>query len=117
MDISAVNAHINIALASLHVMKDAPGSYPGELVSNLTSSSAASIKGVALLEASDVHKAAFVSVRGAYLDSLTENLEERLCSDSNYVLHAFNVLEPSMAVFLSDDERNKFLMSYTPISR
>jgi hypothetical protein len=117
MDISAVNVHINIALASLQCMKVDPGSglFFGEFLLNLaptTSKSESdrlclSFKDIILSNSSEMHRTSFVKLSEVYLDSLIENLEVRLCNNSTGVLNAFSVLEPRIAVTLSVEERTK----------
>lgn len=66
-----------------------------------------SFKGIVLSDSSEIHKASFIALSEAYLDSLIENLEERLCNGTTQLLNAFTVLDPHMAVSLSVEERAK----------
>ena len=118
MDISAVNVHINIALASLQGMRDDPSSglLFGNFLHNLappmsTSESDhvhLSFEGIDLSHSSEMDRTSFLELSEMYLDSLIENLEVRLCNNSTRVLDAFCILEPRIAVILSVEERAKY---------
>jgi hypothetical protein len=106
MDISAVNAHVNVALASLSGMKVDANAYLDDFFKSTTPDSS-SFKGETLSNSTEADKQQFLFLRDLYLDSMTTHLEERLVNNSTEVLNAFSLLEPSMAVSLSVAERNK----------
>jgi len=99
MDVSAVNVHITIALASLQGLKLDPssGAFFGDFSQNLQPTSdgdgmSMSFKGVVLSNSSVMHVTRFGELCKTYIDSLVDNLEERLCNHSTAVLDAFCVL-------------------------
>ena len=104
MDVSAVNVHVNVALASLQGMKVEADTYLDEFF-KATAFDSSSYKGNALINSNDTSKQEFLELRDSYLDSLIDHLQERLCNDSTEVLDTFSLLEPNMAVSITLEER------------
>ena len=88
MDISAVNVHVNVALASLQGMK--VDTYLGEFF-KATALDGSSYKSEALINSTDYSKQEFLELRDSYLDSLIDHLQERLCNNSTEVLDMTSV--------------------------
>lgn len=113
MDVSAVNVHVNVALATLQGMKLEPGTCLAEFYETLqvkvgvdadgNKTTSFWYKGVHL-ECVSESADEFNSLRDNYLDSLIEGLEIRMCNGSTRILEAFSLLEPQMARSLSADE-------------
>lgn len=109
VDVSAVNVHVNVALASLMGMKVEADAHLDEFfkATSCDNGTIPSYNGVTLSHSTDADKQEFLSLRDAYLDSLIEHLEQRLVNTNTEVLNAFSVLEPNMATSLSVEDRAK----------
>lgn len=70
-----------------------------------------SFKGITLIKSTDADKQEFLALRHSYLDSLIAHLEGRLINNTTIVrkFYAFSLLEPSMAISLSTEEKSKLL--------
>jgi len=96
MDVSAVNVHVNIAMAAIQGMNVEPGTCLSTFYETLqltadvdadgTEATSAWYRGVQL-QYSDASEADFLLLRDSYLESVIEGLDERLCSNRRWLGH------------------------------